>query len=250
MVDNCIQRQTCIETVTQEIISQSLAVNAALNNLETHTTTANQTFEKFDRIAQREFAKDAVSIAQIDLDIELLVHIQPHPRLHFFFKRDDVQQQQQFKTDLLHQYDALVTATLEQKNKIVYLNQQTANVNVNRTTFDMMVDRVTKLTADVRLWVHQQTKALPLESLSLYKSKIQNAEKSILKEKKASVAGFVRCMHAVSQVEQSVSQIYPRLAELETKIKALRLNIEKGQGVVAKKRIIAYVKLFVCLKCI
>jgi hypothetical protein len=252
LVETCLHRQTCIERLTREITSQSVALNAALNNLQIHVTTAYQTFEKFDRIAQREFAKDAVSIAQIDLDIELLLHIKPHPRLDTSTIDMTREQQQQFKGDLLHQYDTLVTATLEQKNKVVYLNQQTANVSVNRSTFEIIVDRVTKITKDVRLWIKaieketESTSGVPpldiVKSLCLYESKIQKAENSMLKEKQASVAGFSRCMQAVSQVEQSVSQIYPRLAELENNIKVLRVNIEKGQGAVAKKRIAGYVK--------
>jgi transcriptional regulator with PAS, ATPase and Fis domain len=220
-------------------------LNAALNNLQTHITTAYQTFEKFDRIAQREFAKDAVSIAQIDLDIELLLHIQPHPRLNTSTIDTVQKQQQQFKGDLLQQYDSLVTATLEQKNKVVHLNQQTANVSVSRTTCEMIEDRVTNITEDVRLYIQAMEKEVKhevptldtIKSLYLQESKIQKAEQLILNEKQASVAGFVHCMQAISQVEQSISLIYPRLAELESSIKALRVDIENGRGAVAKKRI-------------
>ncbi|KAI7906120.1 uncharacterized protein BX663DRAFT_252536 [Cokeromyces recurvatus] len=76
--------------------------------------------------------------------------------------------------------------------------------------------------------------------LYLYDQLIYESECSILEEKKTTFDNFIQCMQSVSKIEQSVMQIYPRLAELEKRMKQLRFEIEYGQGAIARKVITGY----------
>ena len=275
---------------------------------------AHQTIVKFDRIAQREFSKHAISIASIDLDIQLLQHIQLHPRVCHMSNSIQLdplttlgtfvplKELEKYKQQILKKYDTLVTATLEQKNKVVHLHQQTSNVSTQRTTSDIVIQRVQKLknkvdrftisileiqkriynelqktsdtstdiptpprsvsadggmngssTLTIRyplspsLHTTQKKKAHntlldAVRSLYLHETLVHQAGKSIVEEKQTAVASFIRCMQAISTVEESITQIYPRLADLENDIKLLRHEIEKGKGSKAKRVIAGYVR--------
>lgn len=184
-----------------------------------------------------------------------------------------LEQLESIQADITHQYSSLVNATQEQKNKIVWLNQQTANVSVNRTTSDMVTDRVTKLKNESNRYmdalVGLQKKIMgdfnrrrmtmgmdasnttirkqnnlqdAFRSLYLHMGFIYDAERTILEEKRTFLSAFIKCMQSISQVEQSIAQVYPRLAELEKKIKELRVTIDKGKGTAVKRIIKGYVK--------
>ncbi|KAI9478411.1 MAG: hypothetical protein EXX96DRAFT_247117 [Benjaminiella poitrasii] len=343
IIQTCKDRKELIEKLTREISAQSIALNSALNNLESHVETAHQNVRKFDRIAQREFAKDAIAIASVDLEIELLQQINLHPRViknmtkpvssNALSLADFVpitQLQTIKKTSLLKEYDELVSATLEQNNKMAHLNQQTANACVHRTTSEAVIGRVTKIKQQVNRFVdvlidlekkifeelenkrttetsenaiavdspssadtpflphsppfldakgkryfssssdiHASTSPHTIPLLSppllptystrrkrmkgkkdiigdgmrlfyLYDQLICDSENNVLEEKKKTFEGFIYRMQSISQVEQSITQIYPKLAELEKRIKWLRFEIERGQGALARKVITGY----------
>ncbi len=290
-----------------------------------YNRTAHQNISKFDRIAQREFAKHAVAIANIDLDINLLQNIQLHPRVCHISNSVQLDQHtslgsfvplkelEKCKQSILLKYDELVRATLEQKNKVTSLHQQTSNVSTQRTTSDIVMQRVQKLknevdrftssVLEIKKKIYDELKrrrrekkrnidSLPLppspprsssvneegmdgsstltiryplspptvhqtnskkkktqnilrdavRSLYLHETFIHQAEKAVIEEKQTFITSFIHCMQAVSQVEESVTRIYPRLADLEKDIKLLRKEIEKGKGATAKRVITGYVK--------
>lgn len=296
---------------------------------------AHQNIGKFDRIAQREFAKHAIAIASIDLDIELLQNIYLHPRVCHISNSTQLDQTVTLSTfipitellrakqQILKKYDELVSATLEQKNKVVFLHQQTTNVSTSRTMSEIVIQRVSNMKAEVdrfkealadlqnkiyeelkrRKRAATAKKKLPLfldlqhqensppspprsassaniegldtsaitihyplsppttqlqhkrkkttqnilrdavRSLYLHETLIHQAEKSVIEEKQTGLTNFIRCMQSISQVEESVTKIYPRLADLEKDIKLLRREIEKGKGATARKIIAGYVSL-------
>lgn len=329
IIQVCIQastrRRSMIEQFVREFSGQAIALNAALNNLESHVRTAHQTIGKFDRIAQREFSKHAVNIATIDLDISLLENIQLHPRVCHISNSVQLDRKttlgtfvplkelEKAKQTILSKYDELVSATLEQKNKVAYLHQQTANVSTQRTTSDIVIERVQKMKNEVDRFTESMleigqriydelkrrkrqkkkqslhldlvpppsppcsssvtgggmdgsstlTVKYPLSpptthennhrkkktqyilrdavrSLYLHETFIQEAEKSVIKEKQTCLKSFIQCMQSISQVEESVTKVYPRLAELEKEIKTLRKEIEKGKGATARRVIAGY----------
>lgn len=224
------------------------------------------------------------------------------------------------KQTILTKYDELVSATLEQKNKVAHLHQQTANVSTQRTTSDIVIERVQKMKNEVDRFTEsmleigqkiydelkrrkrqKKKQALHLDivsppsppcsssvtdrgmngsstitvkyplspptahqhnnrrkktqyilrdavkSLYLHETFIQEAEKSVIKEKQTCLKSFIQCMQSISQVEESVTKVYPRLAELEKEIKALRKEIEKGKGATARRVIAGYVRILIYL---
>ncbi|KAI8077395.1 uncharacterized protein B0P05DRAFT_131001 [Gilbertella persicaria] len=242
-----LYRQELIEKYIEEIHAQSIALHAALDNLESHIVirTAHQTIDKFDRIAQREFSKHGITLASIDLDIQFLRQVELHPSLmqqqpyltlDCYVPMDTLQEE---KNLLLKTYDDLVNATLGQKNKMTHLIQQTSHMNMNRTTSEIVMDRVTKLQQEIcSQWIPTLCSLKPLEQVDLlydHEDLIYRAEMSIVDEKKMALVGFFKCMQAISQVEESVSRIYPTLAELEKRIKVFRSDLESGKGSMAKK---------------
>jgi hypothetical protein len=264
------------------------------------------------------------------LDIELLQNITLHPRvchisnsihldrfnttLGTFVPLKDLAK---CKQSILKKYDELVGATLEQKNKVIYLHQQTSNVSTQRTTSEIVIQRVQNLKQEVdrftdsvleltnkiyqelekrkkrkaaavkKEMLHLDLNSSPpspprstasaggaggeldssstltiryplsppttiqqrktknilrdaIRSIYLHETLIHQAEKSVIEEKKQSLLSFLRCMQSISQVEESVTKIYPRLADLEKDIKLLRHEIERGKGALAKRIIAGY----------
>ncbi|GAN04225.1 conserved hypothetical protein [Mucor ambiguus] len=252
------------DKLTRETSGQAIALEAALFNLESHVKAAYQNFGKFDRIAQREFAKHTIIIDQIANDLQLLVSTSIHPRiliqikdpqgttLDTFIPIDLMEQRQEQYTALQKQYHDLAQATMAQRNKVDYLTQQTAHVaSTNRTAFEMMVAQVQKLALDSaqamrglmgcqkKMGSKQQGRTREaLTSLYRYHQVLCDAERVIAQQRQLGLQGFVNCMQHISKVEESVARIYPTLAELEKQMKGLRLNIEKGTSDNLPKRLL------------
>ncbi|KAL9544143.1 hypothetical protein MBANPS3_007771 [Mucor bainieri] len=263
-IETCQRRKACIDRMARETSGQAIALEAALSNLESHVKAAYQNFGKFDRIAQREFAKHTVVIDQIANDLQLLVSTSIHPRiliqvqnsqgttLDTFIPIDLMEEYQQQYTALQKQYHDLAQATMAQRNKVDYLTQQTAHVSsTNRTAFEMMVAQVQKLALDSaqamrglmgcqkKMGSKQQGRMREaLASLYRYHQVLCDAERIIAQQRQLGLQGFVNCMQHISKVEESVAHIYPTLAELEKQMKGLRLNIEKRTSDNLPKRLI------------
>ncbi|CAO3616602.1 unnamed protein product [Mucor fragilis] len=253
IMETCQRRKACIDKLARETGGQGVALEAALSNLESHVKAAYQNFGKFDRIAQREFAKHAIVIEQIASDRQLLVSTWIHPRilvqvkdsrgttLDTFIPTDLMEQHQEQYNALQKQYHDLAQATMAQRNKVDYLSQQTAHVgSTNRTAFEMMVAQAQKLALDSaqamrglmacqkKMGSKQQGRIREaLTSLHRYHQELREAERVIVQQRQLGLQGFVNCMQHISKVEESVAHIYPTLAELEKQMKGLRLNIEK-----------------------
>ncbi|KAK4511813.1 uncharacterized protein ATC70_003812 [Mucor velutinosus] len=253
IMETCQRRKACIDKLARETSGQAIALEAALSNLESHVKAAYQNFGKFDRIAQREFAKHTIVIDQIANDIQWLVSTSIHPRiliqvkdpqgttLDTFIPIDLTEQHQEQYTALQKQYHDLAQATMAQRNKVDYLTQQTAHVgSTNRTAFEMMVAQVQKLALNSaqamrglmgcqkKMGSKQQGRMREaLTSLYRYHQVLYDAERLIVQQRQLGLQGFVNCMQHISKVEESVAHIYPTLAELEKQMKGLRLNIEK-----------------------
>ncbi|EPB89728.1 hypothetical protein HMPREF1544_03391 [Mucor circinelloides 1006PhL] len=264
IIETCQRRKACIDKLTRETSGQAIALEAALSNLESHVKTAYQNFGKFDRIAQREFAKHTIVIDQIANDLQLLVSTSIHPRILIHIKDPQgttldtcipielMEQHQEQYTALQKQYHDLAQATTAQRNKVDYLTQQTAHVgSTNRTAFEMMVAQVEKLALDSaqamrglmgcqkKIESRQQGRIREaFTSLYRYQQVLCDAEKVVLQQRQIGLQGFVNCMQHISKVEESVAHIYPTLAELEKQMKGLRLNIEKRTSDSLSKRLI------------
>ncbi|KAI8076129.1 hypothetical protein BDF21DRAFT_62875 [Thamnidium elegans] len=185
-------------------------------------------------------------------------------------------------------YDQLVSETLEQKNKVSYLYQQTTNLSTQLASSQLSIQHATKIKNEVsrgtetvceieKKILHQIKRVKKKDSLYLelngppspprsmdsttirystiqsknklmdlvktlyfHQAFIEQAEVSVRQEKKDSITSFIHCMQSISQVEESVTKIYPKLAELEKEIKLLRRDIEKGNGTTARRVIVGY----------
>ncbi|KAG0303445.1 oligomeric, coiled-coil, peripheral membrane protein [Dissophora globulifera] len=69
------------ERIMEELRVQSLAVQVALTNLDAHSRSVLETFEKFNAIAIKEFTKQARLLQSFPRDIEALRQIKVHPAL-------------------------------------------------------------------------------------------------------------------------------------------------------------------------
>ncbi|KAF9956768.1 oligomeric, coiled-coil, peripheral membrane protein [Mortierella alpina] len=69
------------ERIMEELRMQSLAVQVALTNLDAHSQSVLETFEKFNAFAVKEFAKQARLLQSFPRDIEALRHIRVHAAL-------------------------------------------------------------------------------------------------------------------------------------------------------------------------
>lgn len=234
------------------------------------------------------------------MDVELLQNIHLHPRVcHISIQLDSdttlgnfvpLKELEKCKQLILVKYDQLVSATLEQKNKVTYLYQQTSNMSTQRASSEIVIQRVQKmknqvnrfidLILDIQKKIHQELKTRrrikkkgslylnlntppstprfldrsqqsnrsqnilidAMRSLYSHETFIHLAEKLVIDEKQSSLASFIHCMQSISQVEESVTKIYPRLADLEKDIKLLRQEIEKGKGATARRVITGYVR--------
>ncbi|CEP17310.1 hypothetical protein [Parasitella parasitica] len=264
ILDTCQRRKASIDKLARETNGQAIALEAALANLESHVKTAYQNFGKFDRIAQREFSKHTTVLEQMKNDLQILVSTSIHPRilaqienpqsatLDTFIPVDLMDEQQKQYTALQKQYHDLAQATMEQRNKVDYLTQQTARVgSTNRTAFELGVAKVEKLVLDSAQAIHglsgcqkkmasKQSGRIRNAFKSMYRHQqvLCDSEKIIQQERQLALQGFVNCILHISKVEESVAHIYPTLAELEKQMKELRLNIEKKTSDNLTKRLI------------
>ncbi|KAF9288952.1 oligomeric, coiled-coil, peripheral membrane protein [Mortierella alpina] len=69
------------ERIMEELRMQSLAVQVALTNLDAHSQSVLETFEKFNAFAVKEFAKQARLLQSFPRDIEALRQIRVHAAL-------------------------------------------------------------------------------------------------------------------------------------------------------------------------
>ncbi|KAF9156948.1 oligomeric, coiled-coil, peripheral membrane protein, partial [Linnemannia schmuckeri] len=69
------------ERIMEELRMQSLAVQVALTNLDAHSRSVLETFEKFNAFATKELTKQARLIQSFPRDIEALRQIRVHPAL-------------------------------------------------------------------------------------------------------------------------------------------------------------------------
>ncbi|KAG0212821.1 oligomeric, coiled-coil, peripheral membrane protein [Mortierella sp. GBA30] len=69
------------ERIMEELRMQSLAVQVALTNLDAHSRSVLETFEKFNAFAVKEFAKQARLLQSFPRDIEALRQIKVHAAL-------------------------------------------------------------------------------------------------------------------------------------------------------------------------
>ncbi|KAK3809672.1 MAG: hypothetical protein J3R72DRAFT_428265 [Linnemannia gamsii] len=69
------------ERIMEELRMQSLAVQVALTNLDAHSRSVLETFEKFNAFATKELTKQARLIQAFPRDIEALRQIKVHPAL-------------------------------------------------------------------------------------------------------------------------------------------------------------------------
>ncbi|KAF9352436.1 oligomeric, coiled-coil, peripheral membrane protein [Mortierella sp. NVP85] len=69
------------ERIMEELRVQSLAVQVALTNLDAHSRSVLETFEKFNAFATKEFNKQARLLLSFPRDIEALRQIRIHPAL-------------------------------------------------------------------------------------------------------------------------------------------------------------------------
>ncbi|KAI7892599.1 uncharacterized protein EV154DRAFT_504255 [Mucor mucedo] len=287
------ERLIVIDTLVSELNAQAIALNAALNNSESHVRSAQENIGKFDRIAQREFSKQVIAIVGIDFDIKLLQNIRLHARVNdtrLLSECVPLEELENCKQGILKNYDGLVSATLEQKNKVTYLYQQTSTLATQKANWEIVLQRVQKMKNQVyrfsQLVLEIQTEVLQelkrrrrksrklallylnldtppnsdistttekrngkllnaMRSLYSHETFIHLAEKLVIDEKQTSLTSFIHCMQSISQVEESVTKIYPRLAELEKEIKLLRQDIEKGKGATARRVIVGYGMLLI-----
>ncbi|KAF9993744.1 hypothetical protein BGZ65_010697, partial [Modicella reniformis] len=76
-----LSHATICERVMEELRVQSLAVQVALTNLDAHSRSVLETFEKFNAFATKEFNKQARLLQSFPRDIEALRQIRVHPTL-------------------------------------------------------------------------------------------------------------------------------------------------------------------------
>ncbi|KAF9159474.1 oligomeric, coiled-coil, peripheral membrane protein [Actinomortierella ambigua] len=69
------------ERIMEELRVQAMAVQVALTNLDAHSRSVIDTFEKFNAFAAKEFAKQARLLQSFPRDIETLRRIRVHPAL-------------------------------------------------------------------------------------------------------------------------------------------------------------------------
>ncbi|KAI8345778.1 hypothetical protein B0O80DRAFT_265411 [Mortierella sp. GBAus27b] len=69
------------ERIMGELRVQSLAVQVALTNLDAHSRSVLETFEKFNAFATKEFSKQARLLQSFPRDIDALRQIRVHPAL-------------------------------------------------------------------------------------------------------------------------------------------------------------------------
>ncbi|KAG0211074.1 oligomeric, coiled-coil, peripheral membrane protein [Mortierella sp. NVP41] len=69
------------ERIMEELRMQSLAVQVALTNLDAHSRSVLETFEKFNAFATKELSKQARLLQSFPRDIEALRQIRVHPAL-------------------------------------------------------------------------------------------------------------------------------------------------------------------------
>ncbi|KAI8985296.1 hypothetical protein BDB01DRAFT_789619 [Pilobolus umbonatus] len=184
------------------------------------------------------------------------------------------------KHKILRNYDELVSATLDEKNSLNRLNQQAAEFNKNRASSDHLLQRTKKirseayrLTESIQDTQKKMTDGIrrrkkiaelkqrinlteeeteiksswtpdyfrdALKALYMNDAFIHEAEQAILSEKQTSIINLVNTLQSISVVEESLATIYPRLADLERSIKALRFDIERGKGAMARRMIAGY----------
>ncbi|SAM02365.1 hypothetical protein [Absidia glauca] len=69
------------KTLVEEQKSQSMALNVALTNLETHSSITNQGVQDFYMMAEKELDKQLALLDTADIDLNILRNIQVHPAI-------------------------------------------------------------------------------------------------------------------------------------------------------------------------
>ncbi|KAF7722822.1 hypothetical protein EC973_002667 [Apophysomyces ossiformis] len=262
-----------------------------------HVRTAYQTLDKFDRIAQKRFAKHAVAISNLDLELAIMKQVELHPRVLMHLPEDhrtlDVcgssKDLIESKRHLLASYDALAGKTLKLRQDMSLLYEQAAEINVQRTASEAvslhaetMLKEIEALTRTV---MHIQQKldnkplhqiprsssfsALPtcrktmllirsaseeslpsrpfteeLSHLSLHDFVMHRSLQNIMEEKRDSVMHFFGCIQQISTLEETVSALLSRVADLEEEIVDLGQRL-RHSSVTAKAVLTGYGSLLI-----
>ncbi|KAI8979142.1 hypothetical protein BDF20DRAFT_482146 [Mycotypha africana] len=289
-----------ISKLTSETRNHYIALSAALHNLESHVRTAEETVNKFNRIAQREFSKQAAALTAMDLDTRLIQQIKIHPYiLESIVTVDGVkssaltteakesstsatatpsqesflidyaaplEQLREAKQALQKRFDELTLATTEQTNKIQFIHKQANQIrNCENFVCFTSTEEAEEFEGYSQLWGSSEKKInerlikepafiatnenrktvnreliLSLKVAYTCEMGSRDHEASTKMKKQKAWNAFVQGMQKISQIEQSISHVYPKLAELEQKVKALRLELEKGQGALIRRIITGY----------
>lgn len=89
-----------------------------------------------------------IAIVNIDSDITLLQKIRLHARVNkptLLSECVPLKELESCKQAILKKYDGLVSATLEQKNKVTYLYQQTSTLATQKSNWEIVLQRVHKM---------------------------------------------------------------------------------------------------------
>ncbi|KAG0167470.1 hypothetical protein DFQ30_006044 [Apophysomyces sp. BC1015] len=170
-VDACKQHYRDARKLTKEIKAQDLALVAALNSLDIHI--------RFDRIVQKQFAKHAVAIASIDLEVSLIQQVELHPRVLMHLPDDRktldacISTKNLIKTKhcLLSAYDELAGKALQLKQDMSSLYEQVTETGVQKTASDALSLRVETMLKEVEtltrtvLRIQQKINNQPLHAL-------------------------------------------------------------------------------------
>ncbi|KAF9360737.1 oligomeric, coiled-coil, peripheral membrane protein [Mortierella sp. AD094] len=248
------------DRIMEELRVQALAVRVALTNLDAHSQSVLETFEKFNAFATKEFTKQARLLQSFPRDIEALRQIKVHPALlpadsperyiSDFIPTDNLDQLEDAMAEILQ--------TLEQQNEIrerVLRDQgrvkerlaelsRPAGFSASASTLEALVQLANVYTRDY-IGSSQQADDMLRDKLSIF-----------ISAKRSQTANLISQLMHISKLQSTIASIPPSLSNLDDALRkrdadfsqlvyVQRIPIAYGALVVEIVRRREYSKLFV-----
>ncbi|KAI9300919.1 hypothetical protein BJ944DRAFT_15078 [Cunninghamella echinulata] len=156
-------------SIINELKSQSIALNAALLNLENHIKTTYDSQNKFERIAKRELMKTTQILLAIQKDITFMQNLRLHPRIQTQLDEQHLQQSPslsssshsndhfsitvfiEMKVKLEKEYDRLEKKVKKQSHKMDDIRQQANHINIQRSGSEVVLTKVMDLNQEIQI---------------------------------------------------------------------------------------------------
>ncbi|KAI8334380.1 hypothetical protein BC941DRAFT_104162 [Chlamydoabsidia padenii] len=155
------------DTVTQELKMQTMALKAALSNLDNHIKSTYHSQTKFERIAKKKLAKHTQSMALVDRDLSFMHEIKLHSQIQTPLCSPPFESQLQYlidcfsitpmaslKAQLQEDYDRLVKKTHQLNDKMKTIYRQSQQINIQHTGKATLGDIQSYLTMINDVWHH------------------------------------------------------------------------------------------------